>query len=333
MVHQERVWARIVTAAMNVIFFGTPSFSLPCLEALLAMPSVTVKAVVTQPDRPAGRGGELRASPVKELALQRGIPVLQPLSLRKELASFKADADKLGPFDVGVVIAFGQILPKAVLEMPRAGCVNVHASLLPRWRGAAPIQRAIEAGDIETGVCLMQMDEGLDTGAVFSRASTPIAERDNAQALHDSLASLGASLLKRDLPAIAQGSLAALPQEAAGVTYAHKIEAHEGLIDWSSEAGTISRRVRALAPHPGCYTFWRGQRMKILSAGARRGSSASGHHPGEVISAVGSAITVACGSGELSITQLQLAGKRQMSTEEFLRGTGVVPGERFSSTL
>ncbi len=317
---------------MNVIFFGTPSFSLPCLEALLEMPGVTVRAVVTQPDRPAGRGGELRASPVKELALKRGIPVLQPASLRKELSSFTAQAARHGPFDVGVVIAFGQILPKAVLEMPRAGCVNVHASLLPRWRGAAPIQRAIEAGDSESGVCLMQMDEGLDTGAVFSRASAPITERDNAQTVHDSLANLGASLLKRDLPGIAQGSLAALPQASAGITYARKIEAHEGLIDWSSEAGSIARRVRALAPHPGCYTFWRSQRMKILAAVARQVSSPSGRHPGEVLSAVGDQIAVACGSGELLVTQLQLAGKRQMSTEEFLRGTGVVPGERFSAT-
>ena len=177
---------------MNVIFFGTPSFSLPCLEALLQMPGVSVKAVVTQPDRPAGRGAELRGSPVKELAVARGIPVLQPVSLRKELDSFKAAADALGPFDVGVVIAFGQILPKAVLSLPRAGCVNVHASLLPRWRGAAPIQRAIQAGDAETGVCLMQMDEGLDTGAVFSRASAAISASDTAQTMHDSLAALGA---------------------------------------------------------------------------------------------------------------------------------------------
>lgn len=312
---------------MNVLFFGTPSFSVPCLQALLEMPGVCVKAVVTQPDRPAGRGGELRASPVKELAVARGIPVLQPTSLKKELAAFKAEADGFGPFDVGVVIAFGQILPKAVLELPRAGCINVHASLLPRWRGAAPIQRAIEAGDRETGVCLMQMDEGLDTGGVFSRATTPISESDTAQTLHDKLSTLGASLLQHDLAAIAQGSLAAAPQEQEGVTYAHKIEASEGLVDWSFPAAQIARRVRALSPHPGCYTFWRGQRMKILFVSARDSAGSGREPPGTVLAASGGAITVSCGTGAVSISQLQLAGKRQMSAEEFLRGTAVSPGE------
>lgn len=319
---------------MNILFFGTPSFSLPCLEALLDMPCVTVKAVVTQPDRPAGRGGELRASPVKELALARGIHVLQPLSLRKDLSSFTSEAARLGPFDVGVVIAFGQILPRAVLDMPRRGCINIHASLLPRWRGAAPIQRAIEAGDAETGVCLMQMEEGLDTGAVFSRATIPISARDNAQSLHDSLAALGASLLKQNLLAIVQGSLPAVPQEAAGVVYAHKVQAHEGLIDWSSDVEIIARRVRALAPHPGCHTFWRGQRLKILAALARPQAASSATakpQPGEVLCATGGALTIACGTGELCITQLQLAGKRQMSTEEFLRGTAVTLGEHLSA--
>ncbi len=315
---------------MNVIFFGTPSFSLPCLEALLQMPGVSVKAVVTQPDRPAGRGAELRGSPVKELAVARNIPVLQPVSLRKELDSFKAAADALGPFDVGVVIAFGQILPKAVLSLPRAGCVNVHASLLPRWRGAAPIQRAIQAGDAETGVCLMQMDEGLDTGAVFSRASVAISASDTAQTMHDSLAALGASLLERDLTAIVQGSLVAVPQEPSGITYASKVESSEGLLDWSSSAQLLARRVRALSPHPGCFTFLRGQRMKVLFASPRESAGTPQAQPGEVLSATGSAITVACGSGSLSITQLQLAGKRQMSAEEFLRGTAVSPGEILS---
>lgn len=316
---------------MNVIFFGTPTFSVPSLQALLDAPGISVRAVVTQPDRPSGRGGVVKPSPVKELALQHSIPVLQPASLRKELAAFQAQLAPCGPLDVGVVIAFGQILPKEVLSLPRAGCVNIHASLLPRWRGAAPIQRAIMAGDAETGVCLMQMDEGLDTGGVYSRDTAPIRRSDTAQTLHDTLAALGARLLARDLPLIVSGSLAALPQPAEGITYAHKIGPAEGCLDWGTSADEADRAIRALSPHPGAFTFWRGARLKLLLSSVSSGAPVQGAPPGTVTAAAGDTIVVACGSGSLAISQLQLAGKRQMSSSEFLRGTPMSPGERFSS--
>jgi methionyl-tRNA formyltransferase len=316
---------------MNVIFFGTPSFSVSSLQALLDMPGVSVRAVVTQPDRPSGRGGLVKASPVKELAMRHSIPVLQPTSLRKELDSFQAQLASCGPLDVGIVIAFGQILPKAVLGIPRAGCVNIHASLLPRWRGAAPIQRAILAGDTETGVCLMQMDEGLDTGGVYSREPVQIGRSDTAQTLHDTLAALGARLLARDLPLIVSGKLSAAPQPAEGVTYAHKIEPAEGCLDWTKGADELDRAIRALSPHPGAFTFWRGSRLKLLLSSVAPGGSVKDAAPGTVAAAYSDTITVACGAGSLAISQLQLAGKRQMSSGEFLRGTPISPGERFSS--
>lgn len=318
---------------MNIIFFGTPGFSVPSLQALLAMPGVRVGAVVTQPDRPSGRGGAIRPSPIKELAAQQGIPVLQPTSLRKELPAFLASASAYGPFDIGVVIAFGQILPKAVLDLPRRGCVNIHASLLPRWRGAAPIQRAIAAGDGETGICLMAMDEGLDTGAVYSRERVRITEADTAHALHDTLAALGASLLVRDLSAIVAGSLHAVPQPADGVTYAAKIEAAEGKIDWSRPAPEVARMIRALSPHPGSYTLWRGTRLKVLDAQAQSTPVSPANTPGTVLSTTQGSLTVACGSGAVAISHLQLAGKKQMSADEFLRGTVVSPGERLSDSV
>lgn len=331
MVHQERRGAGAVTQ-LNVIFFGTPGFSVSGLQGLLEMPDVSVRGVVTQPDKPSGRGGEVRPSPVKELAVARGLPVLQPASLRKELDAFTAAVGALGPIDIGVVIAFGQILPREVLELPRAGCVNVHASLLPRWRGAAPIQRAIAAGDAETGVCLMQMDVGLDTGAVYSRETLPISPRETAETLHDKLAALGTAMLKRDLPAIAAGQLRAQPQASDGITYAHKIGPAEGLIQWGSPAEQVARTIRALSPYPGCHTFWRGARLKILDAvalaGAPLGATAE---PGTITSSSNSELIVACGTGAISVARLQLAGKRQMPAGDFLRGTGITPGDRFSS--
>lgn len=316
---------------MNVLFFGTPHFAAHTLRALLDMPQVTIKAVVTQPDRPAGRGAVLTPSPVKELALSHGIPVLQPTSLRKELASFEASVAKLGPIDIGVVVAFGQILPTAVLELPSRGCVNVHASLLPRWRGAAPIQRAIMAGDSETGVCLMQMDAGLDTGSVYSSASMPIRDTDTAQTLHDSLAALGASLIQRDLPEIVAGRLHATPQLSDGVTYAQKIESVEGNIDWTAPAPVVARTVRALSPHPGAFTFWRGARLKLLVALEGPEISAdTTSPPGTVVTAQRDSLVISCGTGSVAVSELQLAGKKRMRLDEFLRGVTMSPGESFS---
>ncbi len=316
---------------MNVIFFGTPQFSVPSLTTLLAVPNVSIRAVVTQPDRPAGRGDKIQSSPIKQLALQHQITVLQPTSLKKELPLFLESLQELGPFDVGVVIAFGQILPKAVLDLPQHGCINIHASLLPRWRGAAPIQRAILSGDHETGVCLMRMDEGLDTGAVYSRQSVPILATDTCQTIHDSLADIGARLLCSDLNAIIEGRSTPVEQPNIGITYANKIAASEGLINWSTSSREIALTVRALSPRPGCFTFWRGERLKILLAHESTFSSETIATPGSVISIHGGYLEVACGSGSLLIEQLQVAGKRQMSTAEFLRGTVLSPGERFNS--
>ena len=315
---------------MNVIFFGTPQFSVPSLTTLLAVPNVSIRAVVTQPDRPAGRGDKIQSSPIKQLALQHQITVLQPTSLKKELPLFLESLQELGPFDVGVVIAFGQILPKAVLDLPQHGCINIHASLLPRWRGAAPIQRAILSGDHETGVCLMRMDEGLDTGAIYSRQSVPILATDTCQTIHDSLADIGARLLCSDLNAIIEGRSTPVEQPNIGITYANKIAASEGLINWSTSSREIALTVRAFSPRPGCFTFWRGERLKILLAHESTFSSETIATPGSVISIHGGYLEVACGSGSLLIEQLQVAGKRQMSTAEFLRGTVLSPGERFN---
>ena len=315
---------------MNVIFFGTPQFSVPSLTTLLAVPNVSIRAVVTQPDRPAGRGDKIQSSPIKQLALQHQITVLQPTSHKKELPLFLESLQELGPFDVGVVIAFGQILPKAVLDLPQHGCINIHASLLPRWRGAAPIQRAILSGDHETGVCLMRMDEGLDTGAIYSRQSVPILATDTCQTIHDSLADIGAKLLCSDLNAIIEGRSTPVEQPNIGITYANKIAASEGLINWSTSSREIALTVRAFSPRPGCFTFWRGERLKILLAHESTFSSETIATPGSVISIHGGYLEVACGSGSLLIEQLQVAGKRQMSTAEFLRGTVLSPGERFN---
>lgn len=314
---------------MNVLFFGTPEFSVPTLRALLAMPTVTVKAVVTQPDRPAGRGGKITASPIKELAMHSDIPVLQPTSLRRELPQVLHELSGLGPFDVGVVIAFGQILPRQILEIPRCGCINIHASLLPRWRGAAPIQRALAAGDEETGVCLMQMDEGLDTGGVFCERRVLIQPRDTGATLHDTLAQLGATALSSELEKIATGSLRATPQASEGVTYAAKITSEECRLDWSKSAEELARLVRAFSPYPGCFSFWRGKRIKFLFARALPGSGAL--VPGSIAVASGGRLEISCGTGLLAVEELQLEGKKRMTTEEFLRGTGLTEGEALPS--
>lgn len=313
---------------MNVIFFGTPDFSVPTLQALIAMPNCKVGAVLTQPDRPSGRGGKVTMSPVKQVALQHNIPVFQPISLRREFASLKAELDTLGPFDIGVVIAFGQILPKEVLSYPTHGCVNIHASLLPRWRGAAPIQRALQAGDKETGICLMSMDEGLDTGGVYRSVTLPIGPSDTGGTLHDNLCALGAQALVKDLPAILTGSLRAVPQPAEGVTYASKLTSEESKIPWSSSADTIELLIRAFSPWPGCYTMWRGKRLKIIGASNSRRVIAPTTKPGTVLHAFGDRFEIACGQGtSLTVSEVQLEGKKRMTAGEFLRGAALPEGE------
>lgn len=310
----------------SILFFGTPQFSVPTLEKLCTTSGLRVAAVVTQPDRPAGRGATITASPVKLCATRHGVPVVQPHSIKRELASFRAAVAAFGPFDVGVVIAFGQILPIEVLELPRMGCVNIHASILPRWRGAAPIQRAIEAGDAETGVCLMQMEAGLDTGAVYSHARTPIHASETYETLHDRLSLMGADLLVRDLNSIINGSLHATPQSPEGISYAHKISANETRIDWSQSAAQISRKIRSLYPHPGCHTFLDGKRVKIIRAHPVIIPVDSVATPGTVLQALPDTVTVQCGDGALRLEELQGEGKRRMPVAEFMRGAAVRAG-------
>jgi methionyl-tRNA formyltransferase len=313
-----------------VIFFGTPQFSVPTLEALAHQKGVRVGAVITQPDRASGRGGQIQPSPIKKKALELGIPVFQPTSLRKEFSALKGELEKIGPFDVGVVIAFGQILPKEVLDFPRHGCVNIHASLLPRWRGAAPIHRAIEAGDPSTGVCLMKMDVGLDTGPVYSSVTIPILPTDTTLTLHDRLSHDGAALLAKDLTTIVAGHHTAISQPSEGVTYANKITTSECKIDWDRSAEEIARAIRAFSPHPGSFTELQSKRLKILKA--RSAVSNSTASPGTVITSTADQLTVQCGSGtSLLIEEVQLEGKKKMSVGDFLRGIAVPPGTRLVS--
>ncbi len=312
---------------MNIIFFGTPDFSVPTLQALSQMPGTRIGAVITQPDKPSGRGGEVRSPPVKTAALELGIPVFQPHSLRKEFDSLRSKLEQYGPFDVGVVIAFGQILPRDVLNFPAKGCINIHASLLPRWRGAAPIQRAIEAGDDRTGVCLMSMDEGLDTGPVFSCAEVPISAEETARSLHDTLATVGASLLVKDLPVILSGVMQASPQPLQGVTYASKVSGDECKIDWSKSASVVKRAVQAFSPHPGAFTVWQGKRLKVFKTREVSRATGSERPPGTILESSGDLLIVQCGErSHLALEEIQVEGKKRMSIRDFLRGSAIPTG-------
>lgn len=311
---------------INILFFGTPQFSVPTLEALCTAPNISVKAVITQPDRPIGRGGIVTPPPIKVCAQSYGIPVVQPTSLKKEFANIRSNLEALGPFDVGVVIAFGQILPPEVLAFPKAGCINIHASLLPRWRGAAPIQRAIESGDDETGVCLMQMDAGLDTGNVFSRLQIPLLQTDTYESVHNKLSRIGATLLLRDIHLIVKGELPATPQPSEGVTYARKITAPEMRIDWARAATDIHRKIRALSPSPGCHCLLDGKRLKILKAQPAETPPHTSSSPGTILQALSDTLTIKCGVGSLRLEEVQLEGKRRMLIDEFLRGSQLTSG-------
>ena len=316
---------------MKVIFAGTPEFARVALESLLAA-GFEVPLVLTQPDRPAGRGMKLQASPVKQCALEHDIAVAQPMSLRldgkypEEAAAAKAAIDA-AQADVMVVAAYGLILPQWVLDTPRLGCLNIHASLLPRWRGAAPIHRAIEAGDTETGVTIMQMDAGLDTGDMCMIERLPILAGDTTASLHDKLAVLGGRLIVAALEMAACGGLHRTPQPADGVTYAHKIEKAESLINWRESAEVISRRLRAFNPFPGGATTLGSEAIKVWEAQAQAGEGA----PGSVLSADAQGVRVACGSGVLNMTLLQRAGGKRLAAGDFLRGfelpVGAVLGE------
>lgn len=298
----------------KIVFMGTPDFSVPSLKTLIATQEVV--GVVTQPDRPAGRGQQLRPSPVKVAAEAADIPVYQPKSLRTEEAA--APLRDWQP-DVIVVAAFGQILRPHVLALPPHGCLNVHASLLPRWRGASPIQHALMAGDAESGVCLMQMEAGLDTGPVFACHATPIYDDDTAASLHDRLAHLGAALLRERLDDILTGRLTAHAQDNALSTYAPMISKEDGRLDWTKSAAELDRQIRAMTPWPGAFTTWQGQPLKILSAKPRAHSRSV--PPGFVVYDMEAKETaVATGSGSLVLETIQLAGKKAMSATDFGRG-------------
>ncbi|AHM03835.1 Methionyl-tRNA formyltransferase [Roseibacterium elongatum DSM 19469] len=297
---------------MRLIFMGTPEFSVPVLEALVAE-GHEVACVYSQPPRPAGRGKKDRKSPVHVAAEAHNLPVRHPKSLRNDAA--QADFAALQA-DVAVVVAYGLILPQPVLDAPLHGCLNIHASLLPRWRGAAPIQRAIMAGDAETGVCIMQMEAGLDTGPVLLRRAIPIHPEETAAALHDRLSVLGAEAIVdalRRLP-----DLSPKMQSDEGVTYAEKIDKAEARVDWTEPAEAIDRKIRGLSPFPGAWTMIAGTRVKLL--GSRMAAGAG--RPGEVLDG----LTVACGRGAVEITRVQPQGKPPMATADWLRGARLSPG-------
>ncbi len=308
----------------RVIFMGTPEFAVPCLQALIETQQVV--GVVTQPDKPAGRGNQLRPSPVKVVAEAAGLPVYQPRSLRPEAA---AEPLRAWAPDVIVVAAFGQILRPHVLDLPPHGSLNVHASLLPRWRGASPIQHAILAGDETTGITLMRMDEGLDTGPMYAQESLAIDPRETAATLHDRLAALGAAMLRRYLDDILAGRLLSTPQDDNGSTYAPMIRKEAGVIDWTQDAAAIDRLIRAMTPWPGAYTVWDGAPLKVLRA-RPVGSGLPPERPGHVARHAGE-VAVVAGQGGLLLEEVQLPGKRAMAAVDFARGRpewiGAVLGE------
>jgi methionyl-tRNA formyltransferase len=321
--------------SLRVIFAGTPEFAAAALAAIHEA-GFPVPLVLTQPDRPAGRGMKLQASPVKRYAQEQGLAVAQPTSLRRagkypEEAAAALDLMRATPHDVMVVAAYGLILPQEVLDIPPHGCINIHASLLPRWRGAAPIHRAIEAGDAETGITLMQMDAGLDTGAMISEARTPIAAADTTATLHDRLAQLGAQLIVEALVKLERDkALPATPQPAEGATYAEKIGKQEALLDWRRPADVLARQIRAFDPFPGGAATLDGAQLKLWAAElAADVKIPAGAAPGQILEATAAGVVVACCEGALRVTQLQKPGGKRLPAREFLAGLPLAAGQRF----
>lgn len=320
--------------SMRAVFAGTPEFARVALARLHAA-GFDVPLVLTQPDRPAGRGMKLQASPVKLFALDHGMAVEQPRSLRldgkfPEDASAARDALLKAAPDVMVVAAYGLILPQWVLDLPRLGCLNIHASLLPRWRGAAPIHRALEAGDARTGVTIMQMDAGLDTGAMLLKESVVIGAADTTGSLHDRLADLGGRLIVEALELAACGGLRPEPQPAEGVTYAAKIDKAESSIDWREPAAVIERRARAFSPAPGLVTALDGETIKVWRV-ADEGTASGAAAPGQILSVGADGIRVATGDGVLKLLDLQRAGGKRLPAREFLQGFSLAPGQRLGA--
>lgn len=313
---------------MNLVFAGTPEFAVPALKALLDA-GHNVAAVYTQPDRPAGRGRKLAMSPVKQFTLEHGLPVRQPTTLKTDS---EAEALRALAPDAMIVIAYGLILPTSILTIPKYGCINVHASLLPRWRGAAPIQRAIEAGDSHTGVTIMQMDAGLDTGPMLATRETPIDAHDTAATLHDRLGDLGASLLVDTLAKLEQGIVARRPQDSMHATYAAKLKKEEARLDWNADAQLLARRIRAFNPWPVAHTTLDGQILRLWQASVDNGTEATTQAPpGTVLTAGPEGIHVQCGHGVLRITQLQSEGGKTLDTRAFLNGRPLHPGTRLGT--
>ncbi|MDO6481607.1 methionyl-tRNA formyltransferase [Shimia thalassica] len=300
---------------MKVVFMGTPDFSVPVLDALLKAGHEIV-AVYCQPPRPAGRGKKERPTPVHARALELGLEVRHPVSLKSE---DEQDSMRALGADVGVVVAYGLILPQAILDAPQKGCLNIHASLLPRWRGAAPIHRAIMAGDAESGVCIMQMDAGLDTGPVLLEEKTPILAQDTTADLHDRLAGIGADAIVNALGQL--DDLTPVPQPELGVTYAHKIDKSEAKVDWTVPATEVDRKIRGLSPFPGAWCEIDGQRVKLLASRLAEGRGTAG----EILD---DALTVACGDGAVQLLRLQRAGKGAQDADVFLRGYPVSQGQQ-----
>jgi len=307
------------------IFFGSPEFAVPCLEVLCDISDVA--AVISQPDKPAGRGLSMRPPAVKVRALELGLDVWQPKKVRT--SEFGENLRALEA-DVGVVVAYGRILPRAVLDAPRLGCVNVHASLLPRWRGAAPIQWSIVHGDSETGVTLMRMDEGMDTGPMLAKAAISIERSDDAASLSARLSVLGGELLRRELPRYVAGELSPVPQDESLATMAPLLEKAHGRIDWTQSASTVHDQVRGMNPWPGAFTTLGDRRIKVHRT-VPSTLDPEGATPGEVTALDPEGILVACGSGTLEIQELQESGRRRVDARAFITGRRVAVGDRFSS--
>ena len=315
-------------AGLRIIFMGTPDLAAASLRALLREPAFQIVAVVTQPDRPKGRDLKLQPSPVKQLALEAGLPVLQPEKAREE--KFIAELRALQP-ELIAVAAFGQILPKAILDLPRFGCLNVHTSLLPKYRGASPIQSAILNGDETTGVTIMQMDVGLDTGDMLMQNATPIRDEDNAATLHDRLAEMGAALLVETIHGLAAGKITARKQDSAQATHVAKIRKEDGNVNWNQPARTIWNRIRAFTPWPGAFTYLPAQPKPLLLKIWGAELVSAGGNAGEVLSADKSGIVIGCGEDALRVTILQREGGRRMSAQEFLAGNPLPPGTKLQS--
>ena len=305
---------------------GTPELAAASLRALLRAPEFQIAGVVTQPDQPKGRGLKLQSSPVKEIALQNKLPVLQPRRARDE--AFIRELRELQP-ELIAVAAYGQILPKAILDLPRFGCLNVHTSVLPKYRGAAPIQWALLNGDTETGVTIMKMDEQMDTGAMLAIEKIPIRSEDNAQTLHDRLADLGAALLLKTIPDYVAGKIQPCPQPSEGVSYAPKIKKTDGQIDWRQPAVAIGNRVRAMIPWPGAFTHVADGPPSLLKIWAAQVVEQAGA-PGEVLQADRHGLVLGCGTGALRLVCVQREGGRRMSAQEFLAGHPLHVGQKFA---